>query len=61
MTYANHAFQYDHNEDRDEQDSRRVSYSRGRSVRATRKRSRKRSGGAPDCGIGSRRNRRWAW
>ncbi|WP_146571596.1 hypothetical protein [Botrimarina hoheduenensis] len=62
MIYANHAFPYDHNAQRDSGEDRRLSTSaRSRSSRALRKRSRKRSGSAPDCGISARRNRHWAW
>lgn len=61
MSYANHAFQYDHYDDRDEQELRKANQKAERATRATRKRARKRDTATPDCGIGARRNRRWAW
>ncbi len=64
MEHSNHNFSYDHYEDHDKEeqyDSRRVSYSRGRSQLSTRKRGRKRVANAPACGFNGRRGRRWTW
>lgn len=57
--YANHAFQYDHYEDRSEYERTSMQrVSMRRSQHATRRRSRKRTA---SLGANARRNRRWAW
>ncbi len=57
-TYSNHAFRYDHYEDRCDEDARGTAR---RSDRATRRRSKKRSNSTPTMTINGRRNRRWSW
>lgn len=58
-TYANHAFRYDHYEDRGSDDARRgVTH---RSQRSSRRRSRKRTASTPAMTVNARRNRRWSW
>ncbi|WP_145282412.1 hypothetical protein [Pirellulimonas nuda] len=39
----------------------RTSYSRSRATSSARRTPRRRSPKSPGCGIGARRNRRWAW
>lgn len=61
--YANQPIAYD--ADRSDEDDfadagRKKDYSRGRSYRPSRRRSRRKSN-QPGCGIAGRRNRRFAW
>lgn len=66
MSYTNQEFAYDadrisdHEVDDGDIGGRRKDYTRGRSYKPTRRRSRRRSN-HPGCGIAGRRNRRYDW
>ncbi|QDV75366.1 hypothetical protein [Botrimarina mediterranea] len=59
QTYANHAFRYDHYEDRASDESQKTGARR--SQRSSRRRSRKRTTSTPGMTINGRRGRRWGW
>lgn len=66
MQYRGHDFKYDAESGESDADGTqeqppRQQYSRKRSIRATRRRNSKKPANQPGCGIGARRNNRWAW
>ncbi|MEO0531866.1 MAG: hypothetical protein AAF266_15025 [Planctomycetota bacterium] len=56
--YSNHAFRYDHYEDRDHETPRR---STARRLHRSSRRSRKRTSSTPQMTVNARRGRRWSW